>query len=164
MTKVKDVVLEVADDFKKLSGRKYGLFESYKLDDADIAIVILSSAAGTTKDVIDQYRERGIKAGLLKPRLFRPFLFEEVASALKNVKAVAVLDRADSFGGYGPLFSEICGAVIPLEKKPLLINKIYGLGGRDYLPDQAEKVLDELGEIVKTGKVTTVKKYIGVRE
>lgn len=164
MTKVKDVVLEVADDFKKLSGRKYGLFESYKLDDADIAIVILSSAAGTTKDVIDQYRERGIKAGLLKPRLFRPFLFEEVASALKNVKAVAVLDRADSFGGYGPLFSEVCGAVIPLEKKPLLINKIYGLGGRDYLPDQAEKVLDELGEIVKTGKVTTVKEYIGVRE
>jgi len=164
MTKVKDVVLKVSADFEKMSGRQYGLFEEYRLDDADIAIVILNSAAGTTKDVVDQYRDKGIKAGILKPRLFRPFPFAEVADALKNVKAVAVLDRADSFGGYGPLFSEICGAVMALEKKPLLINKIYGLGGRDYMPDQAEKVLDELSEIVKNGKVRTVKEYIGLRE
>ncbi len=164
MTKVKDVVLEVAADFKKLSGREYGLFETYKLDDADIAIVILNSAAGTTKDVIDQYRAKGIKAGILKPRLFRPFPYEDIANALKNVKALAVLDRADSFGGYGPLFSEICGAALHLEKKQLMINKIYGLGGRDYLPNQAEQVLNELTEIANTGKIKIVKEYIGVRE
>ena len=163
MTKVKGVVLDVAADFKKMSGREYGLFESYRLDDADIAIVILSSAAGTTKDVIDQYRDKGIKAGLLKPRLFRPFPFEEAADALKNVKALAVLDRADSFGGMGPLYSEISGALINLKKKPLMINKIYGLGGRDYLPDQAEQVLNELIEIAETGNIKITKEYIGLR-
>lgn len=164
MTKVKGVVLDVAADFKKMSGREYGLFEKYRLDDADIAIVILSSAAGTTKDVIDQYRDKGIKAGLLKPRLFRPFPYEEIAEALKHVKAIAVLDRADSFGGYGPLFMELCSAVMSLDKKPLMINKIYGLGGRDYMPDQAEKVLNELTEIANTGKIKIIKEYIGVRE
>jgi len=163
MTKVKGVVLDVASDFKKMSGREYGLFEAYRLDDADIAIVILSSAAGTTKDVIDQYRDKGIKAGLLKPRLFRPFPFEEVADALKNVKALAVLDRADSFGGLGPLYSEISGALINMKKKPVMINKIYGLGGRDYLPDQAEQVLNELVEIAETGKFRITKEYIGLR-
>ncbi|HDH04902.1 MAG TPA: pyruvate ferredoxin oxidoreductase [Nitrospirae bacterium] len=164
MTKVKNVVLEVAADFEKMTGRKYGLFETYRLEDAEIAIVILSSAAGTTKDIIDEYRDKGIKAGLLKPRMFRPFPFEEVADALKHLKAIAVLDRADSFGGYGPLFSEICGAVMSMNKKPPMINKIYGLGGRDYMPNQAEKVLDELVEIANTGKVNIIKEYIGVRE
>lgn len=164
MTKVSDVVLDVAADFEKMTGRKYELFEKYKMNDAEIAIVIMSSAAGTTKDIIDEYRKKGVKIGLIKPRLFRPFPFKEMANALKKVKAAAVLDRADSFGGYGPLYYEICGAVMTLEKKPLLINKIFGLGGRDYLPDQAEYVIDELIKIAKSGKVKTVKEYIGVRE
>ncbi len=164
LTKVKGVVLDVAKDFEKLSGRKYGLFETYRLEDADIALVILNSAAGTSKDVIDGFRNRGIKAGLLKPRLFRPFPYEEVADALKNAKAVCVMDRADSFGGYGPLFMEISSALYPLQKRPLLINKIYGLGGRDYLPSHAEQVLNELKEIAASGNVRTIKEYIGVRE
>lgn len=164
MTKVKDVVLDVAKDFEKLSGRKYGIFETYRLEDADIAIVILNSAAGTTKDVIDEFRDKGIKAGLLKPRLFRPFPFEEVAEALKHVKAVCVMDRADSFGGYGPLFMEVASALYPLERKPLLLNKVYGLGGRDYLPSHAAQVLTELHDISRSGKVNVLKEYIGVRE
>lgn len=164
MTKVKDVVLDVAKEFEKLSGRKYGIFESYRLEDADIAIVILNSAAGTTKDVIDEFRDKGIKAGLLKPRLFRPFPFTEIAEALKNTKAVCVMDRADSYGSYGPLFMEIASALYPLEKKPLLMNKIYGLGGRDYMPSHAAQVLTELNEIAKSGKVNVLKEYIGVRE
>ncbi len=164
MTKVKDVVLDVAKDFEKLSGRKYGIFETYRLEDADIAIVILNSAAGTTKDVIDEFRNKGIEAGLLKPRLFRPFPFEEVAEALKHVKAVCVMDRADSFGGYGPLFMEVASALYPLERKPLLLNKVYGLGGRDYLPSHAAQVLTELHEISRSGKVNVLKEYIGVRE
>jgi len=164
MTKVKGVVLNVASEFEKLSKRKYGLFESYKLDDAEIAIVILNSAAGTAKDVIDQFRAKGIKAGLLKPRLFRPFPYEEVADAIKDVSALCVMDRADSFGAYGPLFIEICGATLHLEKRPLMINKIYGLGGRDFMPEHAEQVLNELSVIAKTGKIRIVKEYIGVRE
>lgn len=164
MTKVKNVVLDVAKDFEKMSGRKYGLFEEYRLDDADIALVILNSAAGTSKDVIDSFRNKGIKAGLLKPRLFRPFPYEEVADALKNTKAVCVMDRADSFGGYGPMFMEISSALYQLKEKPALINKIYGLGGRDYMPSHAELVLNELNEIANSGKIKTVKEYIGVRE
>ena len=164
MTKVKDVVLDVAKDFEKLSGRKYGLFESYRLDDADIALVILNSAAGTSKDVIDDFRNKGIKAGLLKPRLFRPFPYEEVAEALKNTKAVCVMDRADSFGGYGPLFMEITSALYQLKERPALINKIYGLGGRDYMPSHAELVLNELNEIAKGGKIRIIKEYLAVRE
>jgi pyruvate ferredoxin oxidoreductase alpha subunit len=164
MTKVKDVVLDVAKDFEKLSGRKYGLFESYRLDDADIALVILNSAAGTSKDVVDDFRNKGIKAGLLKPRLFRPFPYEEVAEALKNTKAVCVMDRADSFGGYGPLFMEITSALYQLKERPVLINKIYGLGGRDYMPSHAALVLNELNEIAKGGKVRIIKEYLAVRE
>ncbi len=164
MLKVKDVVLKVAADFEKLSGRKYGLFESYRLDDADIALVILNSAAGTTTDIVDGFRARGIKAGLLKPRLFRPFPYDEVAEALGKVKAVCVMDRSDSFGGYGPVFMEISSALYPLQERPVLINRIYGLGGRDYLPEHGEAVLNELDEIAKGGKVEKYKEYIGVRE
>lgn len=163
-TKVKDVVIEVAEEFDKISGRRYGFFEAYRLDDAEIALVILNSAAGTSKDVVDEFRDRGIKAGLLKPRLFRPFPYEEVADALKHLKAICVLDRADSFGGYGPLFLEVSSALCQLEKRPKIINKIYGLGGRDYLPQHAEKVLEELVEIAKTGNIRFIKEYIGVRE
>lgn len=165
MSKVYKVVLDVADEFEKISGRRYGLFETYRLSDADIAIIILNSAAGTSKDVIDEFRNKGIKAGLLKPRLFRPFPYKEIGESLKHLKALCVLDRADAFGGsYGPLFIDIATSLYPYEKKPILINKIYGLGGRDYLPEHAELVLNELVEITKTSKIRFIKEYIGVRE
>jgi len=164
MTKVSSVVLDVAKDFERLSGRKYALFETYRLEDADVAMVILNSAAGTTKDVIDESREKGIRAGLLKPRLFRPFPYPEIADALKHTKAVCVMDRADSFGGYGPLFMEVSSALYQADKRPVMINKIYGLGGRDYLPSHAAQVLTELNEIAKNGRIRSVKDYIGARE
>lgn len=165
MSGVPKVVLEVAEEFEKISGRKYGLFESYRLDDAEVAIIVLSSAAGTTKDIVDQYREKGIKAGVLKPRLYRPFPYAQVGEALKHIKAVAVLDRADCFGGsHGPLYMDIASALYNYAQRPVLINKIFGLGGRDYMPDQAEYVIDELVQIAKDGKVKSVKEYIGVRE
>ncbi|WP_297210383.1 MULTISPECIES: pyruvate ferredoxin oxidoreductase [Thermodesulfovibrio] len=163
--KVPQVVLRVAEEFEKISGRKYGFFEAYRLEDAEIGIVILNSAAGTTKDVIDEYRQRGVKVGLLKPRLFRPFPYEEIGNALKHLKALCVLDRADAFGGsYGPLYLDIAASLCNYSQKPLLINRIYGLGGRDYMPEQAAKVIEELMEIAKTGKVGSLKEYIGVRE
>jgi len=164
MSKVKNVVLQTADAFEKISGRKYGLFETYRLDDAEIGIVILNSAAGTTKDVIDTFRAKGVKAGLLKPRLFRPFPYEEVGEALKHLKAICVLDRSDSFGAFAPLYTEIVSSLYTCKNRPIIINKIYGLGGRDYMPSHAELVLNELVEIAKTGKVKIFKEYIGVRE
>jgi pyruvate ferredoxin oxidoreductase alpha subunit len=164
-SKVSNVVLEVAEDFEKLSGRKYGLFETYRLEDAEIGLVILNSAAGTSKDVVDEFRDRGIKAGLLKPRLYRPFPYKETGEALKHLKAVCVLDRADAFGGsFGPVYLDIATSLYPYKEKPILINKIYGLGGRDYLPEHAELVLNELAEIAKTETVKIYKEYISVRE
>jgi pyruvate ferredoxin oxidoreductase alpha subunit len=164
-SKVAGIVLEVAKDFEKLSGRKYGLFETYRLEDAEIGLVILNSAAGTSKDVVDEFRNKGIRAGLLKPRLYRPFPYREIGEALKHLKAVCVLDRADAFGSsFGPLYSDIASSLYHFPERPFLLNKIYGLGGRDYMPFHAEMVLNELVEITRTGHVKMPKEYIGVRE
>jgi pyruvate ferredoxin oxidoreductase alpha subunit len=164
MAKVPGIVREVAGEFKRISGRGYDLFESYRLDDAEIGIVVMSSAAGTTKDIIDHYREKGIKAGLLKPRLYRPFPYDEIARALQHLKAVAVLDRSDSFGSsFGPLYLDICGALSCCAQRPVLINKIFGLGGRDYMPEQGEQVLDELQSIAQGAPIRATKEYIGIR-
>ncbi len=160
--KVKKVVQDVSAEFAKLFGRKYELFEAYRLEDAEVVIVALNSAAGTIKDEVDRYREKGVKVGLLKPRLFRPFPYEEVGAALKNAKAICVMDRADSYGGYGPMFMEIASALYPY-RGPVLFNKIYGLGGRDLMPLDVDQVIDETIEVTKTGKVKMAKEYITVR-
>ncbi len=163
--KVPQVVLKVAEEFEKISGRKYGLFETYRLEDAEIGLVVLNSAAGTAKDVVDEYRDKGIKVGLIKPRLFRPFPYGEIGDALKHLKAVCVLDRADAFGGsFGPLYLDIATSLYPYSIKPALINRIYGLGGRDFMPEHVAYVIEELKKIVETGKVESFKEYIGVRE
>lgn len=157
----KDVVSEIGKEFGKRFGREYGLMEKYRLDDADVAIVILSSAAGTTKVAVDELRKAGKKVGILRPRLFRPFPFRDIADALKNAKAVAVLDRADSMNGFGgPLFNEVRSALYELEKRPKVISRIFGLGGRDYKVKDAVGVFEELSQIAETDKVETLSKYI----
>jgi pyruvate ferredoxin oxidoreductase alpha subunit len=161
-TKVAKIVQEVSEEFAKLSGRKYDLFETYRLEDADVVLVALNSAAGTIKDEIDRYRDKDVKAGLLKPRLFRPFPYDLVGAALKNAKAICVMDRADSYGGFGPLYMEIASALYP-HKGPVLFNKIYGLGGRDLMPVDVDQVLNETVEAAKTGKIRMPKEYITVR-
>ena len=112
MKAAKQVILDVSKDFEAWTGRKYGLFEEYKLDDAELAIVCMNSTAGTVKSVVDKLRENGVKAGLLKIRVYRPFPGEEVAKALKNVKAVAILDKADSLNGIGgALFEDVVSSL-----------------------------------------------------
>jgi pyruvate ferredoxin oxidoreductase alpha subunit len=162
MMNVKKVVQDVSAEFAKLTGRKYGLFETYRLEEAEVVLVALNSAAGTIKDEVDRYREKGVRAGLLKPRMFRPFPYEEIGVALKNAKAICVMDRADSYGGFGPLFMEIASAVQP-HRGPVMFNKIYGLGGRDLMPLDVDQVIDETIEVAKTGKVKIIKEYITVR-
>jgi pyruvate ferredoxin oxidoreductase alpha subunit len=160
----KKVVIEVGKEYEKLSGRKYGLFETYKLKDADVAVVLLSSAAGTGKAVVDDMRKSGIKAGLLKPRLFRPFPYIEYANALKGCKAICVMDRCDSFGSAGgPLFTEFRSAMYDVPNRPLMINKIYGLGGRDLGLGDIRKVFMELVKLTESGKVNRLYEYITVR-
>jgi pyruvate ferredoxin oxidoreductase alpha subunit len=162
MLNVKKVVQDVSAEFAKLTGRKYDLFETYRLEDAEVAVVALNSAAGTIKDEIDRYREKGVKVGLLKPRMFRPFPYDEVGVALKNAKAICVMDRADSYGGFGPLYMEIASALAPF-RGPVLFNKIYGLGGRDLMPHDVDQVIEETADVAKTGKAKMLKDYMTVR-
>lgn len=164
MKNAKGVIVEVAKEFTELSGREYGLFEAYALDDAEIAIVALNSAAGTIKTVIDELRATGVRAGLLKPRVFRPFPAEDIAEALSHVKAVCVMDRADGVNGTGgPLFPEFRSALYDAPKRPLIINRIFGLGGRDLGLHHVRDVYGELQKIAGTGKIETLAGYITVR-
>jgi pyruvate ferredoxin oxidoreductase alpha subunit len=157
------VFLEVQAEYAELTGRGYeGYFEAYKMEDAEYALVILGSTAGTAKVAIDELQAEGQKVGLLKPRLFRPFPFREIAEALSGLKAVAVLDRSMSFGSFGPLYLEIAAALEPLRdlERPRLYNYIYGLGGRDTKPEQLEAVLRE----IQDERLPRVLRYLGVRE
>ncbi len=164
MNNAKQVILDVAKEFAGISGREYGFFEEYRLEDADYAIVMIGSAAGTTKDAIDKMREEGKKVGLLKIRVFRPFPEKEIAEALKNTKAVAILDRADSLNGHGgPLGSEVTAALFNAKCTMDVRNYIYGLGGRDFRVEDAEEVFTELEELVTNGKEVENYKYIGLR-
>lgn len=161
----KQVTLDVAKEYTKISGREYGLFEEYKMDDAEYAVVIIGSAAGTAKDAVDKLRENGVKAGLIKIRLFRPFPAEEIADALKNVKAVALMDRTESYNdNCGPIGSEVTTALYRAGSKALAVNYVYGLGGRDVKVSDMLGIYSELENIANAGKVENPYRYMGVRE
>ena len=165
MRNAKKVILEVAKDFEKLTGRKYGLFEEYKTEDAEMIVVCMNSTAGTTKVVVDELREKGIKAGLLKIRVFRPFPVEEVAKALSHAKAIAILDKADSLNGAGgALFQDVTSAMYVNNIHVPAVNYVYGIGGRDTTTKHIESVFDDLAEIVKTNTVTNPYRYLGLKK
>jgi pyruvate ferredoxin oxidoreductase alpha subunit len=165
MESAKDVILQVGREFGELSGQKYGFFDAYRVEDAEIVAVILSSTAGTARPVVDELRQKGIKAGLLKLRVFRPFPAEELAAALKGKKAIAVLDRAISFGAHGgPLFMEICSALFNAGEQIPTLNFLYGLGGRAAEIENIEDVYARLQSVAKQGKVDNVINYLNLRE
>ena len=165
MEKSKAVIKQIADEFEKLSGRKYDFFEEYKMEDAEVALVALGSTAGTAKVVVDNLRKEGIKAGLLKIRVFRPFPYEELIEALKNVPVIGVMDRSHGFASEGgPVFSELRAAMYHSDVKPIITNYVYGLGGRDIDLHMIEQAYRELLEIKETGKVERYVNYLGVRE
>jgi len=164
MCNAKQVILDVSKEFEKMTGRSYGLFEEYKLDDAEIAIVCMNSTAGTTKFVVDELRNKGIKAGLLKVRVFRPFPAEEIAKALSHVKAAAVLDKADSLNACGgALFTDVTSGMQINKVNVPTLSYIYGIGGRDTKSTDIEAVFSDLSEIVKTGNIGNPYRYLGLR-
>ncbi len=164
MVAVKPVVLKVAEEFKKTFGREYGLFETYRLDDADIALVLIGSTAGTAKDVIDELRNQGKKVGLLKIRLFRPFPADEMRKALQNVKVIGVLDRYESFSGTGgALYHEVRSALYDAPQRPKIHGITYGIGGRDIGLDDLRGLFGKLAES-QQGKPVETSFYLGVRE
>jgi pyruvate ferredoxin oxidoreductase alpha subunit len=160
-------IQEVNSEYAKVSGRSYGngLIDAYKLEDAEIAVVCVGSTSGTLKVIIDELRQEGIKAGLLRLRTFRPLPFEELRKALGNVTAIAVMDKSMSFGGFGgAVFHEVRHALYDEKQRPPVVNYIYGLGGRDTSPNELKKIFEELTHIAKTGHVETQIHYLGLRE
>ena len=150
--------------FEKLTGGKYSFFEEYMLDDAEFAIVCMNSTAGTVKAVVDELREQGIKAGLLKVRVFRPFPAEEIANALSHLKAVAIMDKADSLNAIGgALFGDVTSSLYVNGKNVPAVNYIYGIGGRDTTTKDIHTVYSDLQEIVNTGKIENPYRYLSVR-
>ncbi len=157
------VVEAVSREYGQLSGRSYGLMEGYRLDDADLALVGMGSAMGTAKEAVDELRAEGLKAGLLKLRLYRPFPGPQIAAAIKGAKAVAVMDRAISYGlNGGPLFHEVRSAAYGQTSAPFA-SYVYGLGGRDIVVDEIKGIYRDL-EAVSKGADASAARYIGVRE
>ena len=165
MENAKQVIKDIAEEFEKISGRKYGLIEEYRMEDAEYAVVIIGSAAGTTKEAIDHMRENGEKVGLIKVRSFRPFPGEEIAASLKKCKAVAIMDRSESFStNGGPLGAETMQAMYTARCTALTIDIMYGIGGRDVTVDDMINVYDTLKYIAVTGETGDVYRYMGLRD
>ena len=166
MKRAKKVILDVAKEFEELTGQSYGFFEGYRLDDAEYAVVAIGSVCGTAKDAVDQMRARGLRAGLLKIRVFRPFPAEEIAAALKDCRAVAIMDRSEGYNAVGgPLGAEVTAALYRAKSHAEVINIMYGLSGRDVRVEDMEQLFDNL---VKLGDGEQVYHetcpYLGLRE
>jgi len=160
------VIEEIAEAFSKEFGRSYGFLETYQMDDADVAIVVLSSTAGTARLSVDRLRAEGLKVGLVKPRVFRPFPIDHLIGALEGVSAVGVMDRAISFGGLGnggPLWIELCAAAQQRGLNVPIANYIFGLGGRDITPREIEEIYRHVLLVAERGTVDQMVHYVGVR-
>jgi pyruvate ferredoxin oxidoreductase alpha subunit len=165
MTHVLPVIDQVSKEYGKLSGREYGLIEAYRVDDAERVVILMGSTVGTAKDVVDDLRSKGEKVGVIKIRVYRPFPYDQVRKALKNVKAVAVLDRAVSFGTFGgPVYTDVRAMLYGNGVSLPVVNYIYGLGGRDVDKSQIITAFDDLKEVAKTGKVKQELGFLGLRD
>ena len=167
MKKAFAVIQKVNEEYAAVSGRSYGngLVDAYCLEDAKIAVVCIGSTAGTMKTVVDELRQEGIKAGLLRIRTFRPLPVEEIRRGLENVKAVAVMDKSMSFGGNGgAVFHEVRHVLYDAEAHPPVVNYIYGLGGRDSSPKELRAIYEDLQRILQTQRVKNPIQYLGLRE
>lgn len=164
MDRSKEVIIEVARKYKELTGRGFELFEEYRTEDADYIILIMGSAAGTAKQAVDELREQGKKVGVLKLRVFRPFPAKEIAQALKNCRAVAILDRCESYNSNGgPLGAEVTAGLYRERVMIETVNYIYGLAGRDFTVSDATGIFDDLAEMVENGKEIEQYQYIRLR-
>jgi len=165
MEHVLEVIPDVEISYSKISGRRYDMVERYRMDDAEVALIGLGSTMGTVRFVVDQLREEGVKVGMLKLRLYRPFPEDALVEALGDTLVLGVLDKAISFGAPGgPLYQDIRSLFYDREDKPLVANYIYGLGGRDASPQLLRGIYDALLEIHRSRKLSNNVNYVGVRE
>ena len=158
------VIKEVFAEFKDRTGREYDLVYTYKMDDADVAIVALGTTVESARIAADQMREQGVKAGVVSLRVLRPFPFEDIVEALGNVKAVGTMDRSAPGGTFGMLFNEISAALMAKGKHPVMLNYIYGLGGRDTTIEMLKEVYEQLDECAKAGEAKyPLQQFVGLR-
>jgi pyruvate ferredoxin oxidoreductase alpha subunit len=156
---------KVWNEYTKISGRKYANVRPYRLQDADVVIVSMGSTSGTARYSVDELRAQKVKAGSLNIRLFRPWPGLEIVRYLKNAKAVAVLEKAMSFGAAAtPLYEDIASTLYALPKQPTMVNYVYGLGGRDVTIAQLSKAAQETLKLAKQRKKTSALRYLGVRD
>ncbi len=160
----KGTILEVWNEFGKKFGRHYSPVETYMAEDAEILLLTMGSFSQTAEVAIDKMRGEGKKVGLVKLRLWRPFPFEELREALRDVQLLVVFDRCLSYGGTGgPVCGEVKAALYGEEKKPKIVSFVGGLGGRDILPDHFEYMVSRGLEVVEKGQDRAYE-MIGVRE
>jgi pyruvate ferredoxin oxidoreductase alpha subunit len=164
MTKVFPKVEEVFAEFKELTGREYKMVETFDMEDAEVVIIAMGTTVESARLAARLSRKDGIKAGVIGIRLIRPFPFEQVKEALKDVKAIGTLDRSSPNGTVGMLHNEISGVVIENETVPVMKNYIYGLGGRDITIQMLKDIFAELDENAKAGKrIGAIQTFVNVR-
>ncbi len=162
----RSVIEEVLAEFKELTGREYKRVETYHMEDAEVALVVLGSSVETAVIAAEELREEGIKAGIVAPRCFRPFPYDLVRDALDvpTLKAVCCMDKSAPGGAMGALFNEVSAAAYTTQSRPLITNYIYGLGGRDFSIDEAKRILKEQKAHADAGHITTpIQQFSGVR-
>lgn len=164
MYNAKAVFEQYAAEFKEISGREYKLVDEYMMEDAEVALFLLASAAETAKDVVDKLRKQGIKAGVISPNVIRPFPAEEIRKSLRNVKALLVGERADSYGAYGGNLTQEVKAALKDDKdnKTIVLSRIFSLGGKDFYSDEAEDLFNLAIEAAEKGYAEKPFDYYGV--
>ncbi|HUV62180.1 MAG TPA: pyruvate ferredoxin oxidoreductase [Thermoplasmata archaeon] len=154
MESARERIASVEDEFRRTFGRSYGgLLDEYRCEDAEVVLVVAGSAAGTTREVVDSMRDRGIRVGLARLRALRPFPQEELRALANRVRGIAVLDRSYTFGAAGAFYTETCGSLYPQAKRPFVKNYIAGLGGRDITPGIIEGIFSDMIDATDRGEV-----------
>jgi pyruvate ferredoxin oxidoreductase alpha subunit len=160
MNQVLPIIEEVQADFKRTFGRGYGIIEEYQTEDAEAVVLLMGSACGTMREAVDMLRAQGKKVGMVKLRVFRPLPHPVLKKALARFKTVAIMDRCDAVNSYaGPLFTEVTSLLYDLPERPKALAYVYGLGGKDFSPEDAASVLEQ----ALTGTKDELVTYVGVR-
>ncbi|MGB3479025.1 MAG: pyruvate ferredoxin oxidoreductase [bacterium] len=164
MDNVLPIIEKVQKEFGDKFGRYYQIVDEYKLDDAEVAILVMGSTGGTAKVAVERMREKGKKVGLIRARVYRPFPKDAMAKALSKVKVVGVMDRSDTMSTLGGhLYNDARSILYKSDNQPLIKNFVYGLGGRDISIEEIEAIYGQLLDIQKSGEVDKDVVYFGVR-
>jgi pyruvate ferredoxin oxidoreductase alpha subunit len=163
MYRAEGVYDRIRKEYAALTGRDYPLLDQYRMEDAEVAVFLLNSASEIIKDVVDQLRAVGIKAGSIAPNMIRPFPAKAIAEALKNVKAITVGDRADSYGGHGGnMVNEVKAALFTHgNRDTMVVSRVYGLGGKDFYAEDGHALFQAAVDAMDTGKVEVPFDYHG---